>query len=252
MANTFPYTRITADDWGMSPAVNEGILQLVEKGIVKRVSMLADAPFLEVKLSELLNHSIECGLHFDLTLKNRKTEVNPFNAANLFSTLFDLKKTPQTKVNAFKQECLRQLEILKKHRVTVSYLDGHQHVHLLPFVATGVASAMKEFGVSTVRNPYSHRLWQTKKFAINLLSLVGIRSYKKRGIKATSCLYPQKNAHSSTEELNSFLKLSPESEFIVHPAVKNDFNEVGCEDTYRDERVQEFKSLLGLKELTQW
>src|ERR1700716_3134304 len=34
---------ITADDWGISPAVNRGVLDLARRGAVRRVSMLADA-----------------------------------------------------------------------------------------------------------------------------------------------------------------------------------------------------------------
>lgn len=249
---TFPYNRITADDWGMSPAVNEGILQLVEKGIVKRVSLLSDAPYLTTKLPELLSHPVELGLHFDLTLKNRSKNINPFCADSLFAYLIDLRKTRKEKNKAFKKECLRQLAQLKEAGVPVSYLDGHQHVHLLPFVSEGVAEALSEAGIKTVRNPYSSRLWWTRKSAINVLSLVGIQSYRKRGIAFIPCLYPQKNAYENASTLNQFLKKSPHSEFIVHPAVRNDFKEVGCEDSYRDERVREFKSLLGLKELQEW
>lgn len=252
MKKVFPYNRITADDWGMSPAVNEGILQLVEKGIVRRVSLLSDAPYVKTKLPELLSHSVELGLHFDLTLKNRSTSVNPFCADTLFAYLIDLRKTGKEKKEAFKKECLRQLAHLKAAGISVSYLDGHQHVHLLPFVSEGVAEALFETGIKTIRNPYSTRLWVTKKSAINVMSLLGVHSYKKRGIDSTSCLYPLKKAFESTETLNQFLKKSPESEFIVHPATRNDFNEVGCEDPYREERVREFKTLLGLKELQEW
>jgi predicted glycoside hydrolase/deacetylase ChbG (UPF0249 family) len=36
---------ISADDWGLSPDINEGILDLARRGIVRRVSVLSSGSF---------------------------------------------------------------------------------------------------------------------------------------------------------------------------------------------------------------
>ena len=43
-----------ADDWGLSPAINLGILELARRGWLRSVSLIANAPFLHERLDELL------------------------------------------------------------------------------------------------------------------------------------------------------------------------------------------------------
>ena len=62
---------ITADDWGLSPSVNSGILKLAKMGLVRRVSILADGLYIAEHLEELKSiDGIKLGIHFNLTFKN--------------------------------------------------------------------------------------------------------------------------------------------------------------------------------------
>ncbi|OFZ33485.1 MAG: hypothetical protein A2070_14735, partial [Bdellovibrionales bacterium GWC1_52_8] len=62
---------ISADDWGISRGVNEGILELIKKGVVRRVSLMADGKFLKHELAALLalqkKGQVSLGLHYNLT-----------------------------------------------------------------------------------------------------------------------------------------------------------------------------------------
>jgi predicted glycoside hydrolase/deacetylase ChbG (UPF0249 family) len=74
--------RITADDWGLTPAINLGILNLAQSGVVRRVSLMAWAPSVECHLNELLQVSdIELGLHLDFTAQ-RQSNMFGFASRN--------------------------------------------------------------------------------------------------------------------------------------------------------------------------
>ncbi len=242
------YPNITADDWGMTPAINDGILELARQGTVRRVSMLADSPFVQHRLKELLElDSVSLGLHFDLTLKNRKDSQNPFDFGRATKLILNPLVSSEKKSQIFEKEALRQIEVLKKLGVFLNYLDGHQHLHLLPFAARGIARAMKKAQIEKVRNPYSKALWKTPKFPINLLAVLGIRPYRRQGIDSYACRYPQQESFASPEALKRFLEEAPDAEVIVHPALKDDFVEVGCQDSYREGRIREYLALSNLK-----
>lgn len=228
--------------------MNDGILDLAKQGIVRRVSLLADSPFLKYRLSELLECSqVETGLHFDLSLPDRRDQENPFHFKRVVQVILNPLRPPLEKVELFEAECRRQIEKLQRAGVTVSYLDGHQHLHLLPFVSKGVAKAMSRLGIRRVRNPYSSSLWVTPKFAVNLLALFGMPSYRNQEIDSYPCLYPQPQAFQSSEALKKFLA-GKDREVIVHPATRDDFTENGCTDPYREGRINEYLALKGLLE----
>ncbi len=42
-----------ADDWGMSPSINDAIIALIEKKLIYSVSILIDAGFVDYRLDEL-------------------------------------------------------------------------------------------------------------------------------------------------------------------------------------------------------
>lgn len=58
---------ITADDYGLAPEVDAGIVDLIRKGRVSAVSVLVNPPFRPDR-AQLASHPIALGLHLNLTL----------------------------------------------------------------------------------------------------------------------------------------------------------------------------------------
>ncbi len=140
---------ITADDWGLSPGVNLGILKLAQLGIVRRVSLMANAPFLTEHLSDLcVLKSVQLGLHFNLTYGRPLGNLSPnspllkksHNSTPQFisspTQLLLRWMNPFTNQSHLIQEVhaelCQQLDYLVSIGVQIHYLDGHQHIHLLP------------------------------------------------------------------------------------------------------------------------
>lgn len=219
--------KITADDWGMSPGINRGILELARMGVVKRVSMMADAPHLSRDLDELKAvSSVEFGLHFDLT-------HGPIKKLSRF--LLGGREI-------VKREFSRQLACLETVGIDVSYIDGHQHVHLLPGIISSLEETLRDGELERTRIPFDSRQWISRRPFLNWLCLYA-RAKLPRELAKETCIYP--NA-ADFEDLESFaLRLfeARNAEVIVHPAAFDDFEAEGVVDTYAAGRVREYEIL---------
>ncbi len=228
------YQSITADDWGLSPGVNQGILELAQMGIVKRVSLLATSPYLENGLEELKKiKGIELGLHFNLTYETKYRTPSHF----LFSWLKHRNK------EWLRSELTRQLNLLKKLDIQVAYLDGHHHIHLVPGVLPTLGELLQNARISYVRIPYDFRLWFSTKFPLNLLSILAQPNLKKFGLKTEKCFYPLGADFLDQGKLRRQLLGTQSTEIIVHPAAVDDFKIYQIQDSYTSGRITEFRAL---------
>lgn len=234
----------TADDWGLSPGVNQGILDLARAGVIRRVSVMADGPAIQDQLHELQAlTTVELGLHFSLTDSQRFR--SPLDFLRYCSNPF---RARSQKIKLIESEFERQVKILQGHGIHPLYLDGHHHVHVFPLVASCLAnSALAQKTVSTVRIPLDDDVWQARKFVIGVLARRARRAYGKQGWKTKPFYYPMGiellNPLSLAERLTN---LDPATEVIFHPARRNDLVEIGSTDPYREMRVQEYETLRQL------
>ena len=238
---------MTADDWGLSPAVNRGILDLAQKKMIRRVSLLAGSQFLETGLSELCAvPGVELGLHFNLTygkpLSLMPRFFSPRRLLWIYLAGFGNKKREQQTLVL--EELRTQIEKLKSLHLKISYLDGHHHIHLLPGLMKLISPVLKENQIQTVRLPYDPSLWLTRKFPILILSLLSKRTLDREGFKkAPSFYYPREGIFRDLGKLRARLNHHLDSEIIVHPADSNDFSLLEYPDPYTDGRVLEYQAL---------
>ncbi len=226
---------ITADDWGLSPGINQGILELAQKGVIKRVSILANCPYAQDRLEELKAvPGIELGLHFNLTYGKDRL-------GSPFQLLWD---TPLPEI---RKRLQAQLDALKRYGVETQYLDGHHHIHLVPGILDGVADLLRTARIKKLRLPYDSSLWFTTKAPLNILSCLAKAKLKKNGFESLPCSYPQFHAFMDQGKLRLLLEKNKNSEVIVHPAAFNDIATLDPPDPYQAERVLEFYALRMLK-----
>jgi predicted glycoside hydrolase/deacetylase ChbG (UPF0249 family) len=115
------YLIVNADDFGLSEAVNRGIIQAHENGIVTSASLMVRYPAASGAVEYASNHErLAVGLHFDFAewvchngeWSPRYQVVNTDN----YQEVFD--------------EAARQLEAFRKlMRRDPTHLDSHQHFH---------------------------------------------------------------------------------------------------------------------------
>lgn len=111
-----PKLIITADDYGMSPHFNHGILEAARAGFVTGISVMIKRKYIRSK--ELLRTGLPLGLHLELR------DDSPY-------------KEIADQVTRFK----------KRFGKLPAYLDGHRHKHITERNILRVARAAKHFGL---------------------------------------------------------------------------------------------------------
>jgi predicted glycoside hydrolase/deacetylase ChbG (UPF0249 family) len=235
--------RITADDWGISPEVNSGILELARQGVIRRVSLMASCPYLESGLEELKNvPGIELGLHFNLTYGEKP--LGP-NGPGRF--LLDWCQGGRERLAPLAKDELRcQLDRLEQAGVRTSYVDGHHHIHLVPGMLRTIAPEIHRRGIKRVRLPFDRRLILSPKLPLVVLSLLARGELKRQGFEHFPCVYPFTAYFADQGRLQVSLARDPSAEVIVHPARSNDFPRLAITDSYSEGRVLEYRALAML------
>ena len=132
---------VNADDWGLTPGVNRGILRAFQHGIVTSASLLVTGSAFEdaVALARDLP-ALNVGLH--LALVEEQAVLPP----EALPTLVDkTRRLPGTKGEFFKRallgriswdeverEIAAQIARFQQTGLRLSHLDSHQHLHMFP------------------------------------------------------------------------------------------------------------------------
>jgi predicted glycoside hydrolase/deacetylase ChbG (UPF0249 family) len=128
---------LCADDYGLSPGVGRGIRELLEEDRLSATSCMVIYPEFETE-GPLLRHwldRVDIGLHFTLTADR---------SANSLMRAAYLRRLDKAAVAA---ELERQLAtFVRVMGRNPDYVDGHQHVHLLPGVREAVVGTAKRIG----------------------------------------------------------------------------------------------------------
>lgn len=231
----------TADDWGLTPEVNQGILELARAGVIRRISIMARSAHITDGLQELLQvPGVELGLHYDLTYGISTPGRVLLKWMSPFSNHDELKKHARA-------EFTSQLTHLKSLGIPIRYLDGHHHIHLSPGLIDAISDLVRDSGIRCVRCPYDASLWFTPKAILNLLSLWARRRMNALGFSSLPCFYPQVDHFLDPGKFRAALIKNPGSEIIVHPARSNDLTQLNIPDPYTEGRVLEYRVLRNLK-----
>ena len=152
---------VNADDFGMTEAVNQGIVEAHDSGIVTSASLMATGSAFEhaVALAKT-RPGLAVGVHLTLT------EQRPLTGSAAASLVGADGRFPPHLVQfagrhmrgkialaQVRAELDAQIRKVSDAGVAVSHLDGHQHVHVLPGIAAIVAELAAEHGVGAVRYP---------------------------------------------------------------------------------------------------
>ena len=149
---------LCADDYALSPAVSMGIREALAAGRLTATSCMTNQPFWPGEAGALraLDADTDIGLHFNLTLGQPLTAMPLLAPSGVFPAIGALMKAsrgktlPQAEIRA---EAGAQLDAFEAHfGRTPDFLDGHQHVHILPGIADIVLGEL-------ARRRLTDRLW---------------------------------------------------------------------------------------------
>jgi chitin disaccharide deacetylase len=153
---------VHADDFGISESVNDGIVQAHREGILTSTSLIASGIAFDhaIALSQA-TPTLDIGVH--LTLVGER----PASAVSVVASLLDdnghlhpgsgsfMRRylSGTISLEAVRRELDAQIRLVTSRGVTVTHLDGHQHLHMVPAIRRVVGALAREHGIPAIRYP---------------------------------------------------------------------------------------------------
>lgn len=238
--------RFAADDWGLSPAVNEAILEFAEAGVLRSVSLFANLPFTELGLERLRQTNAGLSAHLNFTLGRpllpAKTLTQGDGSFFTFSEFMKLGIRGRLDSEEIFREAEAQLKRLK-NLAPIESVNGHQHVHFLPWMVGPISRACSKAGIFRIR-----KMVDPAHPASALMSLWSARSYARAlpGVEWERTAYLWPTGRLGASQIRRKLNRSGELPLLIHPSKSDDFDRVEFSDKLRAPRVYEYRELLEL------
>src|SRR5205814_8398909 len=149
---------INADDFGISPGVNIGIIEAVGAGAVTSASLIVNLPGSADAVSRARPfRSLSLGLHFNLTTGRPLTptpsltsNTGEFYALPMLLARASLGLLEESDIE---RECLAQIDRMTRAGFPTTHLDSHRHVHIHPAIFSTVARVAASRRIPQVRIP---------------------------------------------------------------------------------------------------
>ena len=153
---------VNGDDFGLSPGVNQGIVEAFHDGILTSTTAMTNMPGFHDAVETAREHpELPVGIHLTLLWGQPVTEPK------LIPSLVDKRGNfPRSAANILVRNACGRLtgdEITLEFRnqirkfldagLTPSHIDTHQHIHCLPLILDCIIAAASKFGIRTIRPP---------------------------------------------------------------------------------------------------
>lgn len=222
---------VTADDFGLCPAVNEAVCRLHDAGVVGRAALLANTAYFEEAVAALRRReSLDVAIHLNLTdgapvcipsavpsLVGRDGRFRGGRHYGVAARIAFGRVSPADVA----REWRAQMEKVRAAGLDIRYLTSHGHVHLMPPLRRTVVALMREFAIPAMRVVLAGRSWRG--FVLRVCSAGLVRELRRCGL---SVAFPDRIvglAHPGALTRSSLLdELAGAgdgfTEVIVHPA----------------------------------
>lgn len=225
---------LNADDLGFSLGVNNAILQSHQKGFLSHASLMANTEYFDHAVEKVIPDckDLKVGVHVNLTCAKALYKENVLTRngflENTFVKLLFYRKTKEV-LDSLEKEIELQIVKIKNAGISISHIDGHEHVHIIPSINKIVRKLAKKHNIERVReiNEGLFESWRfngrtaslanvVKLFLLRFLSIFNNNSGK-IGFYAmlNTCEINAKNLFSFLRKSNSFQTV----EIMVHPAL---------------------------------
>lgn len=178
---------LNADDFGMSKAFNQAVLEGYNEGLLKSASLTANGEAFEDAIVRVIPQCPDLGVGIHLNIIEGKalcqdattlTDLEG-NFCNSYGQLLLKAYNPKEKefLTDVEREFRLQIEkVLSK--TPVSHIDSHVHTHSIPRIFEIVCRLAKEYGIKQVRTQFEKpyvvpdlRKHLTLKYPINLIKV---------------------------------------------------------------------------------
>jgi predicted glycoside hydrolase/deacetylase ChbG (UPF0249 family) len=173
---------LCADDYALSPGVSRGILEALGAGRLSATSVLTTRPFWPKGAHELRQFKAvaDIGLHLNLTLGSPLGDMPAFAATGRLPGISPVltaawrNELPEAEIG---QEISRQVDGFCEHfDAAPAFVDGHQHVQVLPQIRAALFACLEEKGLSRKvwLRDCSDRPWRILWRGVELTKALGI------------------------------------------------------------------------------
>ena len=148
---------VNADDLGMTPGTNKAIFEGYDHGMITHTSIMANAEYFSKAIEGLQSRKeLGVGMHLNLTY-GKALHSNPiynddqgvFNLGYL--KLLALSTHNKEFLKAVEEEFEQQILRVTDTGLTLTHLDSHRHIHLIPGVYRIVAKLAIKYKIPRVR-----------------------------------------------------------------------------------------------------
>lgn len=234
---------INADDFGLHPLINKGIIEGHTRGMLTSTSIMPSAPYFdEAVLLAKANPDLGIGIH--LTLVGGVRPVLQSGIDSLLTndgvfpedyTVFAKKwYTGSIRKSELERELRAQIEKVLTAGIKPTHIDSHQHMHVLPGIAGLVIRLCGEYGITKIRMPGENIFWsggfnaglgrKAGRDGLSFCTALAKRKARKAGLIFPEHFFGMLAGGNLNEQLvkNILLKLPDgTNEIMTHPGSDN-------------------------------
>ena len=234
----------TADDLGIDIPINEGIIETHRNGLLTSSALLMNVPHTAHGIQHAKeNPGLEIGLHLSIvegiSLRGKESSItdpvryfdNKLCLLRDWKSFLKIYLTGRLNFAELREELELQIIEFRKHFQHIPFLNGTQHMHILPGVWRIVFDLCKKYDVKAVRLPkiqVPSVFWLNKRFPFLLpfqvFGQIARRDLLKAGMKyPDDVLGMQYSGKISEERLLFILKNLPRGkvEIVMHPGYES-------------------------------
>lgn len=158
---------VSADDFGLTKSISEGIVKACKDGIVTSINLLPTGRAFEENLYLLKELKLDgIGAHLALTetspitdpakISGLVTRKGSFHAnyVTFFTDLF----LGRIRIDNIYLELRSQLDRLKRVGLPINSINSHEHIHMMPSILKVFIDLAKEYDIPFIRCPHGDKL----------------------------------------------------------------------------------------------
>ena len=203
LPSAFKKLIVTADDVGLDRGMTSGAIEAHRNGIVTACSIVANGREFDDAVARLKNvPTLEVGVHLTL-VEERALTTGKTMPRNWARFLFADKNV--------EGELRAQIDRVLKSGLSVTHLNGHQHLHQWPRIKRIVRRLAGEYGIGYVRN-VNDRGGRSRRISMAMLNALGDKSGTTIGVAEAG--------HLTAERIVALLDhVGGVTELVAHPGI---------------------------------
>jgi len=223
---------VSADDFGLTEGINEGIIKSFNEGIVTSASLMVNTPAFKHAVDLARRHpDLAIGVHLNL-LKGRPLqpagEVRSLvNTNGIFYTLPQF--IPRLLLGRIdfaevERELRSQIEMICATGLKATHLDSHRHFHIYPSILRLVIRLAREYEINRIRYPLGISIFPAgfKELTLTILAQRARRMLDENNIRHNERFYDLLKIETGSDYLRAFARFCEDlpqgvTELDCHP-----------------------------------